>query len=228
MKKLFILVYSFFNRLYLTLYVKGLRVKHSELYFTRINSERTNELHFTQSKVQKTFIKIVGNRNKITATHALISNCLITITGSNNELIVSEDVLLRQANIIIRGNNCKITIGRSSSFGGIRVVNVGESNDILIGEQCLFSDNIEIWASDTHSIYDEKGNWINREKPVIIGNNVWVGSKVTILKGVTIGNNSIIGMGSVVVNDVPEKVISGGYPNRIIKNNVHWDIKYPA
>jgi acetyltransferase-like isoleucine patch superfamily enzyme len=106
------------------------------------------------------------------------------------------------------------------------MVNVGENNTIAIGEHCLFSDHIEIWASDTHSIYNEKNEKLNIEKPVIIGSNVWVGSRVIILKGIEIGEGAIIGMGTVVTKNVPSKTISVGSPNKVIKENIRWENEY--
>ena len=98
----------------------------------------------------------------------------------------------------------------------------GEHNAIKIGEDCLFADQIELWASDSHTIYNKEDEIINKEKPVIIGNKVWVGSRVIILKGITIADGSIIGMGSLVVNDVPATCVSVGSPNRVIKENIRW------
>jgi len=54
-------------------------------------------------------------------------------------------------------------------------------------------------------------------KPVSIGNDVWIGIRVTILPGVTIGDHSVIGAGAVVTKDVPEYAIVGGSPARILR-----------
>ena len=59
-------------------------------------------------------------------------------------------------------------------------------------------------------------------KPVKIGNHVWIGSKVIILKCVTIGENSIIAAGSVVTKDVPPNVTVAGNPARIVRQNDTW------
>ena len=57
----------------------------------------------------------------------------------------------------------------------------------------------------------------SEEKPVVIGNDVWIGARVIILPGVRVGNGAIIGAGAVVTHDVPDYAIVGGNPARILK-----------
>jgi acetyltransferase-like isoleucine patch superfamily enzyme len=74
-----------------------------------------------------------------------------------------------------------------------------EDNTVLtIGEDCMFSHNTRIWASDTHCIFDNTGKLKNIGKSVTIGNHVWFGENVTILKNTNIADNSIVGLNSVV------------------------------
>lgn len=67
-------------------------------------------------------------------------------------------------------------------------------------------------------------------KPVVIGNDVWIGGNVTILPGVTIGNNVVIGAGAVVTHDVPDNSVAAGVPAKVIKkieNDLEPRINYP-
>lgn len=90
---------------------------------------------------------------------------------------------------------------------------------IEIGKGCAISDNVCISDSDSHSINGQKTEMV---APVIIGNHVWIGKNVTILKGVHIDDGAIIGAGSIVVKDIPAKCLAVGNPARVIKENIEW------
>lgn len=94
--------------------------------------------------------------------------------------------------------------------------------EIEIGRGCLLADEINIWASDTYPIYDENENILNYSASIKIGDNVWIGKQVNVMKGVTIGEGAIIGMRSTVTHDVKSFTLNVGSPTRVIKENVHW------
>jgi carbonic anhydrase/acetyltransferase-like protein (isoleucine patch superfamily) len=73
-----------------------------------------------------------------------------------------------------------------------------------------------ITDSDWHGLYDRSLS-VGQSQPVTIGKNVWVGDSAIVCKGVSIGHNSIIGAGSVVVKDVPSNVIVAGNPADVVK-----------
>ena len=90
---------------------------------------------------------------------------------------------------------------------------------IEIGDDCLFADSVHIYDHDHR--YDDISKPISTQgyktSPVKIGNNVWLGAKVTVLKGVTIGDGAIVGANSVVTKDLPANSICGGIPAKVIK-----------
>ena len=77
-----------------------------------------------------------------------------------------------------------------------------------------FGANVTIMDGDAHQDDSRAG----KNAPIVIEDNVWIGANATILKGVTIGRNSLIGAGSVVVKSIPENVIAAGNPCRVIKS----------
>ncbi|NBD23594.1 acyltransferase [Paenibacillus glycinis] len=88
---------------------------------------------------------------------------------------------------------------------------------VSIGQHCAISWDVTIMDTDYHHI-----NGISLARPVVIEDHVWVGCKSTILKGVTIGQGSIIAAGSLVNRDVPPFSLVGGVPARILKRDVKW------
>jgi len=92
---------------------------------------------------------------------------------------------------------------------------------ISIGNNCLIAANTQIMDGSGHDLsFENPANRINTTgttKPVIIEDNVWIGANCIILPGVTIGQGSIIGAGSVVTKSIPPMVVAGGNPAKVIK-----------
>lgn len=90
---------------------------------------------------------------------------------------------------------------------------------ITIGKGAKISHNVTIMDGDGHSI--EYDGYIS-VKPIVIEDDVWIGTKAIILKGVTIGEGSIVAAGSVVTKDVPSHSLVAGNPAKVIKENIRW------
>ncbi|WP_319001939.1 acyltransferase [Clostridium algoriphilum] len=123
-------------------------------------------------------------------------------------------------------NGCFITVNKGATLtlgsGFINNnVNISCFDKITIGEGVAISEDVIIRDSDNHNIiYDG----FKKTKPITIGNHVWIGMRVTILKGVTIGDGAIIAVGSVVTKDVPPNCLVGGTPAKVLKTNVVWEL----
>lgn len=116
-----------------------------------------------------------------------------------------------------RGQTSSIRIGNNCYFSNnIGIIAV---DSISIGDSCQIGDLVMIVDADFHEINPATRNATSGLIcPVTIGNNVWLGSRVIILKGTTIGDNSVIAAGSVVTKPIPENVIAAGVPAKVIRH----------
>jgi len=111
----------------------------------------------------------------------------------------------------------EINIGDNTQAG--YYLHIGASKNVTIGSNVLIASYVYITDHD-HGISLPNVPYMNqplKSAPVTIGNNVWIGEKVSILKGVTIGDNCVIGAGAVVTKSQPEDSIIAGVPARTIK-----------
>ncbi|WP_282049058.1 acyltransferase [Maribacter aquivivus] len=121
---------------------------------------------------------------------------------------------------LIVGENGNLEIGDNVGMSGVTIVC---HNKIKIGSNVNLGGNVVVYDTDFHSL--NKNDRLNREndfentktRPVLIGDNVFIGGHSTILKGVKIGKNAIIGACSVVTKDIPENQIWAGNPAKFIR-----------
>ncbi len=170
-------------------------------------------------------------RNKIKISNATlleisettnIVNCTIFIKGKNNKIIFGNNTRLRGVNIEILGDNSIISIGENTIVGHNTYLSAKEETRLSIGSNCSLSRNIKIMTSDGHPIF-QNNKRINSAKDIIIHNNVWITDNVTILKGVNIGQHSIIGINSTVTKSIPNNSIAIGNPAIVKKENITWE-----
>lgn len=88
---------------------------------------------------------------------------------------------------------------------------------VTIGNNAFLGPNVSIYTACHPLEVERRNSFIEWAEPVTIGNNVWIGGNVTILPGITIGDNVVIGAGSVVTKDVAPNTVVGGVPARFIK-----------
>ncbi|MBE6607621.1 MAG: sugar O-acetyltransferase [Ruminococcaceae bacterium] len=135
------------------------------------------------------------------------------------------------------GENCYIEPPLHSNWGGHHVhfgnnvyanfnLTLVDDNHIYVGDYTMFGPNVVI-ATAGHPILPEireKGYQYNI--PVHIGKNCWLGAGVVVLPGVTIGDNSVIGAGSIVTKDIPANVVAYGNPCRVVREISEHDRQY--
>lgn len=117
------------------------------------------------------------------------------------------------------GNN--ISIGDDTFFNfGCIIFDMGE---VTIGKNVMFGPRVGIYTINHAFDPAERIQNIVVSKPIYIGDRVWVAADVKILQGVTIGEDSIIGAGSVVTHDIPAGVIAAGNPCRVLRKITEAD-----
>jgi acetyltransferase-like isoleucine patch superfamily enzyme len=161
----------------------------------------------------------------------------------------SQLVINHGASLAVTGDfkiftNCNIWINRDARLIiGSGFINNGLNmscfNQITIGNDVAIAENVTFRDSDDHYIetycnvtgQDDRDPHIDRKNldsaPISIGDNVWIGMNVMVLKGVTIGDGAVIAAGSVVNRDVPPNTLVAGIPARVKKNHIKWYLTRP-
>ena len=149
--------------------------------------------------------------------------------SSSKDIIIGEKVWMWGT--LNSQSGGKIIMGDYSKIGGGSVINAVES--VQIGNYTGIAENVHITDNNNHPVNPsyrkymricrdmEPRYWKHSDHaPVIIGENCWIGRNVSIMKGVTIGDNSVIAANSVVTKSVPANCIAAGNPAKVVKTNI--------
>jgi len=123
------------------------------------------------------------------------------------------EVELRFEPEIVIGDNC--SIGEYAQITAINKITIGDG--LLTGRYVYIGDNSHGGLSREEAIVPPVRRKLKSKAEIKIGRNVWIGDKVTILGGVSIGDNAIVGANSVVTKDVPSNCVAVGMPARVVK-----------
>lgn len=152
-----------------------------------------------------------------------IRYCDIHITGSGNKLVFKDGANLKGVSIELDGNDCTLVIGKDCVIGENCFISCRErGTQLTIGDNCMFSRNVKVMTSDGHNIIQHRQR-INPAKSIHIGDNVWLADNVTVLKGASIGNNSVVGINSTLTKSINHNVVAVGNPARVIQENTSWE-----
>jgi acetyltransferase-like isoleucine patch superfamily enzyme len=147
----------------------------------------------------------------------LVVNGKIDLVGN---VSVGDSVMIEGGARLLAIRNGMIKIG---GYNYIEAAAISATHSIEIGNYVVISNNVLIIDHDGYGL---DGNTAI-EKPVKIGNHVWIGIRAIILKGVTIGDNSVIGAGAVVTNDVEPNSLVAGNPAKKIRDTKGYTIHTP-
>jgi acetyltransferase-like isoleucine patch superfamily enzyme len=155
-------------------------------------------------------IKFYGNpifKKATTATISIGNNCIFRSSHTSNLIGINRPCIVSALS-----DKADLTIGDNCGFSGTVI---GCFTKITIGKNVKCGANTLITDFDWHLENPNSGY----PKPVYIKDNVWLGVNVIVLKGITIGENSVIGAGSIVTKNIPPDVIAAGNPCIVIKTS---------
>ena len=193
-----------------------------------MDTGKGNSLFAEGAQLERCRIRISGSGNQLFfSPGASVKDCEIEILGDDHILVIGENVILTQSVLWFEDHHGEINIGKGTTMQRNGHIAVTEPfRKINIGENCMFSFNVDIRNGDSHSIFSqESGKRINWAKNVEIGNHVWLGAHTQIIGGTQIGQNSIIGIRSLVNGAISENSIAVGIPAKVVKTGFTWDSK---
>ncbi|MEO3474826.1 acyltransferase [Roseomonas sp. CAU 1739] len=116
-----------------------------------------------------------------------------------------------------------VRIGPECTFNGAELV-AFDGPTIHVGRDCMFSSEIRVMTTDHHVIRDAAtGECINPPEDVVIGEHVWVGRGVQMVKGARVGDGSVIGARGLVSGEIPPGCLAVGVPAKVIRSGIVWE-----
>lgn len=110
---------------------------------------------------------------------------------------------------------CNVHIG-NNFFANFNLTILDEA-EVRMGDNVFIGPNVSMYTACHPLNAEERNTGVEWAKPITIGNNVWIGGSATILPGVTIGDNAVVGAGSVVTRDVEPDTVVAGNPAKVIR-----------
>lgn len=176
--------------------------------------------------LNNTRIIISGKGNTITLGRlSRLYNCKITIHGNNCKVVIGGgSTIIRNTEFCLEDDNNYIFIGKDFTMEGGHIAST-EGERITIGNDCMFSSDVEIRNGDSHVIIDVKtGKRTNWSSCITIGDHVWLAAHVRVLKGSSIPSHTVIGSSSIVSGKLSdENAVYAGIPAKLIKEKTDWD-----
>ena len=183
-----------------------------------------NILRFDGTTLSSVHMDIIGDNNRIEIGRgSVLSNVHFRIRGSGHKIEFGENCRVSRGAVLwFEDHNGLLQVGAGTTMVDVHIA-VTENSRVIIGEDCMFANDIDIRTGDSHSVIDmQTGERLNQAGDVLIGQHVWIAPHTIVLKGVNIGENSIIATGAVVTKSCEPGVIMGGNPAKVIKTGVSW------
>ncbi|MBQ7739746.1 MAG: hypothetical protein IJT65_00735 [Eubacterium sp.] len=176
-------------------------------------------------EMKNSVIRIKGENNILVIEAGVrLYDSQIKFNASNSVVFISSNKHIVKLNIDIY-NNSVFFIGKDNYLNGVLNVTLSEQKNVFIGDNNLFAFGIWIRTADPHLVYStETKKRINPSKSVFLGDHVWVGQNVFVLKGTKMHSGSILGAGAVCAGkELGSNCSFAGNPAKLIGDGVFWD-----
>ena len=190
-------------------------------------------------------IRDEGQANEVTISEDVMaaSSGQVVLRGTGNHVriaagcrLIDASIELAGASILQVGEGCRlarievfsarqgvVSIGPRCGFTWHARLLLHEPATIRLGRDCLIGSDALFTVSDMHSIIDvASGQRVNPAADIVVHDHVWIGFNVVLLKGTVIGSDSVIGVNSVVTQDIPPNSLAAGAPARVIRRGITW------
>lgn len=170
-------------------------------------------------------IQVCGTGNRVVLEKgSMLLNSLVKIQGDNNVVILKAHSYVSGAELWVEDNQCELSIGERTFVGHHSHLACTENGSkLIVGDDGMLSSYVQIRTGDSHSIVDMEGRRINQAQSVVVGDHCWLGEGAKVMKGVTLEGDVIVSTGAVVTKSFGKKVLLGGIPAKVLKDNVSWD-----
>lgn len=171
--------------------------------------------------------ELIAERDRCKELYFEYNNLPPSHTEERNKLIkrilkkTGESFLIEQPFYCDYGYNIEIGENFYANMG----LTILDAAKVTFGDNVFVAPHVGIYTAGHPLDAERRNEGLEYARPVTIGNNVWIGAQVCILPGVTIGNNTVIGGGSVVTRDIPADVVAVGNPCRVIRKITEEDKK---
>lgn len=163
--------------------------------------------------------ELISERIKVKDLCYLYNNLLPSKTEERRELLIKILGKTKNNFLIEQPFNCdygyNIEVGEN--FYSNHNLIILDGNKVIFGDNVFIGPNCGFYTAGHPLDAERRNEGLEYAKPITVGNNVWFGGNVVVLPGVTIGDNAVIGAGSVVNKDIPSNVVAVGNPCRVIK-----------
>ena len=168
-------------------------------------------------------IQCSGSDNLITlAADGRMINSKIRIKGDRCRVLIGPRAKLKSVTIELVWDDCLVVIGAGTTWeSGAFICDRGQA--IIVGNDCMFSNNIMVRTNDGHGIWDNSsGKRVNMPGDVFIDHHVWIGNGARVSKGTRVGMGSVIGQCAVASGTLQPECVYAGIPARKKRENIHW------